>query len=83
MKATKKQDGGPAFPVATGGITGGRDAAGVSLRDYFAAAALTGLLSGLPAAALGRGEEIPRGSQTYAAAAYRLADVMLEEREKR
>jgi hypothetical protein len=35
-------DGGPAFPVGSGDM---RDPMGLSMRDYFAAAALTGMLA--------------------------------------
>ena len=40
----ENKDGGPAFPGGHGCFTG--PTVGMSLRDYFAAAALTGYLSG-------------------------------------
>ncbi len=70
-------------PVAQGGFLDAlsrsiRDAPGVSMRDYFAAAALTGLV--------GRPEpENPNDKGTaedYAECAYAYADAMLAERSK-
>ena len=60
------ETGGPAFPRQPGGDTG------MTLRDYFAAAALTGII------AKGEDEMYPgfRASEAYA-----LADAMLKERE--
>ena len=66
----------PAFPVA--GYPGDtkspavRPNSGMAIRDYFASAALQGLL-------LENHEEKPR---VLAAASYTIADAMLEEREK-
>ena len=62
----KIETGGPAFPRQPGGDTG------MTLRDYFAAAALTGII------AKGEDEMYPgfRASEAYA-----LADAMLKERE--
>lgn len=58
----------------------------MTLRDYFAAKALTGLLSApkviqrtLVEVGAKSGEDSP---QTFASAAYELADAMLKEREK-
>lgn len=74
-------DGGPAFPATIGRDDGphqvGNDtfmAAGMSLRDYFAAQAITGLLSveGLK----------PEHLAPAARHAYALADAMLAERAK-
>lgn len=66
------KDGGPAFPY--GGIhINGERLAGMSLRDYFAAAALSGMFS-------------TPGSHLYfenaATEAYRYADAMLKAREQ-
>ena len=60
------ETGGPAFPCHPGGDTG------MTLRDYFAAAALTGII------AKGEDEMYPgfRASEAYA-----LADAMLKARE--
>ena len=66
--------GGPAFPVGSGDM---RDPTGMTLWDYYAAAALTGVES-----ANGAGCEIlsPEKSAHIAA---QLADAMLAERAKR
>ena len=67
-------DGGAAFPYVVQAADGtpAYEAPGMSLRDYFAAAALTGLAPRL------------RGGEYYpidaAAEAYRVADAMLAER---
>ncbi len=68
-----KNDGGPAFPSPYSRIDSNP---GMSLRDYFAAAALTGLLSSGIAAKRGQ------TSEDVAAIAYRNADAMLAERSK-
>lgn len=62
-----KPDGGPAFPFP---VNSGEWAQGLTLRDYFAAAALQGLL------AHGCRFEV---AQQYA---YESADAMLAERDK-
>lgn len=72
-----KQDGGPAFPVTADVLcdhTSGTSVrlTGMTLRDYFAGQALTGLLA------------VPNGPQSgpdmYARDAYTVADAMLAER---
>lgn len=63
-------DGGPAFPVC---YDKDHHWGGMSLRDYFAAAALTGLL-----AHPNQSTDVP----AFAKAAYHFADAMLKEREK-
>lgn len=68
-------DGGPAFPVHT---IDGALAWGMSLRDYFAAAALQGLLA-TPAPVKENGKPI-EGPNGYAVGAYRFADAMLRAR---
>ncbi len=65
--------GGPAFPTQT--YEGGGDDDGMSLRDYFAAAALQGIL----AAYSGEGLKLPAESEA-AVDAYDYADAMLEAR---
>lgn len=75
------KDGGPAYPVlievtevdGCRSITRGED--GMSLLDYFAAAALTGLIASNDGEAGDRTEEIP-------GYAYAIADAMLKERDK-
>ncbi len=70
----KINDGGPAFPVSMPALFG-RDAEGMSLRDWFAGQALAGLLSN------------PRADQEWAGkhaavSAYNVADAMLAARAK-
>lgn len=77
---SKIDDGGPAFPESAAHLRSQPQfevvsRPGMSLRDYFAAAALTSLLS--------TPDKI--GESTYATAAqlsYRFADAMLTERAK-
>ena len=64
-------DGGAAFPIVSDDLC----ATGMSLRDYFAAAALQGLLA---SSSVGDALAEP----DYAKAAYIQADAMLAEREK-
>lgn len=59
-------DGGPAFPdMVYNGQSGYTPRGGIRLRDYFAAAALTGLLSDPEAAAI-RHESIAADCYAYA-----------------
>ena len=72
----KTETGGPAFPIFP--ETGGGHAAafaGMTLRDYFAAKALQGMLSDLPITLYG-----PDCDKNTAALAYSIADAMLEAR---
>jgi hypothetical protein len=63
-----KKDGGSAFPIfLDGGIE-----RGMSLRDYFAAAAMQGLMARFGA----------YGAGTIAHVAYIVADAMIAERDK-
>lgn len=55
---------------------------GMSLRDYFAAAALTGLLTVIDRGDVNMIAEGILGGKAYIGAAYRLADAMLVERGK-
>lgn len=66
-------DGGPAFPVAEDHKIASEFTwtQGLSIRDYFAAAALRGLLNN---------ESIPKDAAAFAVDAYRFADAMLEAR---
>jgi len=82
---TEKNDGGPAFPQEhgirkqyqpTGIITGEiliQGNPGMSLRDYFAAKAMQGLLSNFNV----------NDDLIYSDMAYKIADEMLEAREKK
>lgn len=75
------RDGGPAFPAVIpleyseqqGKSYPNYESAGMTLRDYFAAAAITGLIAQSDKA--GRADE-------FARQAYVVADAMLEERAK-
>ena len=74
----KINDGGPAFPGEQGHIPDGTWnqtwESGMSLRDYFAAAALQGMLS--------HADDFRKFSpQSYAIDAYKYADAMLRARE--
>lgn len=76
----KANDGGQAFPMQA--IMGGdgylaaprQD--GMTLRDYFAAAALQGLLASFA------GMKMPSESSAWSKDAYMLADAMLAERDR-
>jgi hypothetical protein len=83
-----KNDGGPAFPTGYNMSTGDGSAKpavpcwGVSMRDYFAAAALTGAMT--TASGLGT---VPKADRDKAFAEvagllYEVADAMLAERAK-
>ena len=69
-----KDTGGPAFPAEINGPRGSKlITPGMTLRDYFAAAALQGMLA-----------DYTRDSSThdFAQYAYRYADAMIAERNK-
>jgi hypothetical protein len=70
-----KHDGGPAFPGAT------PKELGMTLRDYFAAASLSGLISS-QIDTTSSIEDHGDFRELYAAAAYGIADAMLAERLK-
>lgn len=76
--SSNHNDGGQAYPGEQGHTPDGNwnqtFDPGMSLRDYFAAAALTGLLAG-------RGDEDIR-SDDWSCAAYVYADAMLTAREE-
>lgn len=68
-------DGGSAFPIPDQRHAGGLDGSyGMSLRDYFAAKALQGMIAGNSATG--------PTFEDDAATAYQWADAMLAEREK-
>ena len=83
-----KSDGGPAYPVTyshehNGGIQNFQEWSGMSLRDWFAGQALVGMLA-YSHVNPQRGNYHENCSVEGAAAdAYRYADAMLAEREKR
>lgn len=71
------KDGGQAFPVPE--TQWHHHVPGMSLRDYFAAAALQGMMaSALPVKSNGK---VLESDQDYAKLAYHLADAMLSARE--
>lgn len=77
-----RKDGGPAFPQQEfqkiGDVAEGKSVGGMSLRDYFAAAALQGALAGRNAAIKTAIENAGEVSKQC----FLLADAMLKEREK-
>jgi hypothetical protein len=73
----EKDNGGPAFPRVPGPFVPGEGVAwdgfdGMSLRDYFAGMALSGMIN----------DEIIGGYGDFAKSAYALADAMILERSK-
>lgn len=72
---SKPNDGGPAFPVSKDTLAMHEDWRGMTLRDYFAAKALVGILS------YGR-KGGPEVCDNAARDAYDFADAMLAERAK-
>ena len=84
-----KNDGGPAFPKYWETTYVGQSPvkhAGMSLRDYFAAAALQGLTSApmeIQKALVESGEKCKLiSTNSFALASFELADAMLEARDK-
>ena len=72
-----KDDGGPAFPHSRLGS----DADGMTLRDYFAAKTLSGLLAGLDRDARRFMEREAEPAAAMAKACYTMADAMLKARQ--
>ena len=74
----------PAFPVSSSSINGHQNGVntyqftGITIRDYFAAKAIIGLLSASDG--LEYCERYPQDSKRYADVAYALADAMMEAR---
>lgn len=68
-----EKDGGPAFPVEFAQLPDKELATGLSMRDYFAAAALQGLTAC---------QHTSGTSNDFSEKAYEYADAMLKEREK-
>jgi hypothetical protein len=67
-------DGGPAFPMGYHPEGNNADHFGMTLRDYFAAAALQGCLASIQPNQLWSGDDV-------AVTCYRTADAMLKARE--
>jgi hypothetical protein len=70
-------DGGPAFPTPAGI----QHNDGMTLRDYFAAAALQGMLGGLDRNTARFLDSIPFPAGKLASASYNCADAMLKVKE--
>ncbi len=79
MSADDSRTGGPAFPLPNGAGDDGRR--GMSLRDYFAAAALPGI-QGIHAALISIGQGNNLTEESMARDAYGMADAMLKAKEK-
>lgn len=79
---TKTKDGGPALPFTVQRWNDSLDhgVEGMSLRDYFAAQALTGILAATVRAV--DAETADRLREIKARDSYRMADAMLAERER-
>ncbi len=82
---SKQNDGGPAFPKPTTLVTANEpwqpwneEQPGMSLRDYFAAQALNGFLSGRVTFV----DNNNPNENNFAIAAYKVADAMIAERIK-
>lgn len=76
-------DGGAAFPVSReqSPSNWGQPSAGMSLRDYFAAKALCGMMAGDHYAVITGIKKIPSEAEAMAArCAYAIADAMLKAR---
>lgn len=80
---TSFEVGGPAFPQALlndeGEVYYFHDWKGMSLRDYFAAKALQGLLAGNPETLIALNEHT-KSNGSFSCVAYKMADAMLEAR---
>jgi hypothetical protein len=80
---TTKDNGGPAFPTTPQNYDDMDPAgAGMTLRDYFAAKALSGLLAGLDRDARRFMEREAEPAAAMAKACYTMADAMLKARKK-
>ena len=73
MASDWQKTGGPAFPALYDPRNDGGTEDGMTLRDYFAAAALQGIISNL---------QNPTEDMQIATLAYGMADAMLAAREK-
>lgn len=74
-----RKDGGPAFPVSDAFVDSHEGGHGASLRDYFAAHALVGLL--MNDNVQNQARSLDSCEKVTAAWAYEQADAMLETRE--
>ena len=74
-------DGGPAFPMGYHPESISADHSGMTLRDYFAASALQGILSGADRSTVKYLENMRYPAGEMSSAAYNIADAMLKARE--
>ena len=76
--------GGPAFPISIPGV-GDNGCPGMSLRDWFAGQALAALIDRWGKSAIPSEDEIARSrrDRSIARFAYRAADAMLSERDRK
>lgn len=83
MSAEKRRDGGPAFPVNIGGYSI-EETLGMSLRDYFAAQAMQGLVADMAGAIASddRLDRLRRALENTARLSFAIADAMLEARKR-
>ena len=84
---TNKDNGGPAFPFGqtdeqSGQLVNGWGSEGMTLRDYFAAKAMQGIISGGGLGFMGWHPSNWDSSKSLAKSAYEMADAMLLERAK-
>ena len=70
------KDGGPAFAFREG------DGLGLSVRDYFAAKAMQGMLAAVHTDSEADGGVTPNEAANYAGDAYTIADAMLKQRDE-
>lgn len=77
---SERNDGGPAFPLDVNADTSGTVNVGMSLRDYFAAAALQGICAANVIAP--KGMTPSECIRMFGRTAYELADALLSERNK-
>lgn len=77
---SERDDGRAAFPRIAS--RGGSEFDGMSLRDYFAAKVMLGMIAGAGEVGASFGRASPNDNDKYASAAYAVADAMLKERSK-
>ena len=84
LYVTPLSDGGPAFPTTKPLDSWDDPNRGMTLRDYFAAKAMQGILSDANAIdeATGNKFSIPDDAELIATASYMMADAMLKQRNK-
>ena len=75
----KINDGGPAFPVGSGDM---RDPVGMTLRDYFAAKAMQGMLADSQTRESCPESQEEKWMRSFARVCYDFADAMIAAREK-